>query len=92
MKFLLVPQQEVSTGKTSRTLRTLEWLLLGMRSLMALQMLQSSEGSLTSAADVRSRFVGLWWGEIVRRLRSAGSACHDRLVPVLRKKRTEKVE
>lgn len=41
MKLLLVPKQEVSAGEASCAFWALEWLLLGMRAFMTLQMLES---------------------------------------------------
>lgn len=59
VQFLLVAQQEVAAGKTTCALGALERLLLGMRSLMAFQMLQACEGALASLTDMRPRLVGL---------------------------------
>lgn len=66
VELLLMAQQQVPASETSRAFRTLKWLLLGVRSLMTLEMFQSRETSLASAADMRSRFVVLWRGEVGR--------------------------
>ena len=38
VQLLLVPQEEISTGETARTVLTFKWFLLCMRTLVALQM------------------------------------------------------
>lgn len=63
MKLLLMPKQQVPASKTSRALRTRKRFLLGVGAFMALQVLQSREGSRTCPAHMRSRFVGLGWRE-----------------------------
>lgn len=80
MEFLLVAQQEVSPSEASFALRALERFLLSVRPLMAFQMLQSSERALTGRADMRPRFVCLWWGEIGNRSFSIHSNCRAGLI------------
>lgn len=68
MKLLLMPQKQISPSKASRAFWTLKRLLLGMGSLMALQMLKAGKRALAGATDVRSGFIGLWRREIGRTL------------------------
>lgn len=58
-------EQEIPSSKAPSALGTFERLLLGMRSLMSFQMLQSGEGTLASGAYMRSWLVSLWWWEVV---------------------------
>jgi len=64
MQLLLVPEQQIATGETSRTLSAFEGLFFRVGPLMAFEMLQSCKSSLTSSAHMWSRFIRLWWGEI----------------------------
>lgn len=59
MEFLLVPQEQVAAGEAARAFGALEGFLFGVGTLMTLQVLESSEGSIAGPADVRPRFVGL---------------------------------
>ena len=59
MEFLLGSEEEVPAGEASRTLGALERLLLGMGTLMTLQMLEPGKRSIAGPADVRPRFVSL---------------------------------
>ena len=59
MKLLLVPEEQVPPGKTSRTFWAFEWFLLGMRPFMTLEMLEASKGAMASQTNVRSRFIRL---------------------------------
>jgi hypothetical protein len=64
VQLLLMTQKKIASCEATRTFGTLEWLLLGVGALMALQVFQSSEGPLTSRADMRSGFVRLGRREI----------------------------
>lgn len=68
MQFLLVTEQQVATGETSCTLGALEGLLLGVGTLVAFKMLETGEGALAGAADVRAGLIGLGRREIRGRL------------------------
>lgn len=59
MEFLLVSEQEIAARKASGTVGALEWLLLGVRTFMALEMLQSRKGATTGGADMGARLVCL---------------------------------
>lgn len=59
MKFLLVPQEQITASKAPRALGAFERLLLGMRPLVALQMFQTSKRALAGAANVWARLVRL---------------------------------
>ena len=64
MKLLLVSKKQITPGKASRAFRALEWLLLCVGTLVALEMLQASERTTASTTHVRSRFIGLWGWEV----------------------------
>lgn len=62
MKLLLMSEEEIPTSETSGTFRAFEWLLLRVRTLMTLQVLQTSKRPGTCCTDVRPRLIGLgWW-------------------------------
>lgn len=61
VEFLLVAQKEIPSGETPRAVWAFKGLLLGMRTLVAFQMLQTRERPGTCRADMRSRLVSLWW-------------------------------
>lgn len=75
MKLLLVSQQEVPPGKTSRAFWTLKRLFFGMRSFVPLQVLESRKCMTAGKADMRPGLISLRRGpfgiaclSIVRRL------------------------
>ncbi len=59
VQLLLMAQQQIAASKAPRTLRTLKRLFLGMRSLVAFQMLEPCKGALAGTANVGTRLVGL---------------------------------
>lgn len=59
VQLLLVSQQQITASKAPRALGTLKRLFLGVGTLVAFQVLEAGEGTLTSAADVGTRLVGL---------------------------------
>lgn len=66
MKLLLVAQEQVTPGKASLALGALKGLFLCVGAFVPLQMLEASEGSGASSADVGPRFVGLWRRKVGR--------------------------
>lgn len=58
-----MPQQQVAASEAPSALGALEGLLLGVGTLVALEVLESSEGTIAGPADVRPRFVGLGEGK-----------------------------
>lgn len=63
VQLLLMTQQQVAPRKTPRALWTLEGLLLGVRSLVALEVLQPCERAGAGGTHVRPWLVGLGWRE-----------------------------
>lgn len=64
MQLLLVTEEKIAARETPSTIRALEGLLLGVRALMALQVLQSGERATTSGTNMRTRFVCFWWWDV----------------------------
>jgi hypothetical protein len=68
VQLLLVSQEEVAAGKASCAVWALERLLLGVRALMALEMLESGKGATASGADVGPRLVCFGGRDAIGRL------------------------
>lgn len=66
MQFLLMSEQQVPSGKASRTVRAFKWLFLGVRPLMALEMFQSREGATACRTDMGSRLIRFRGWDITR--------------------------
>jgi hypothetical protein len=60
MQLLLVAQKQISPGETSGAIGALKGFLLGVRALMALQMLEAGKRAGACCADVRPRLLCLW--------------------------------
>lgn len=52
-------QKQITTSKASCTIRTFKGLFFGVRSLVALEVLQSREGTGASGANVGPRLISL---------------------------------
>ena len=59
-----MPQQKISSRKATRAFWALKWLLLCMRSLMALEMFKPRETPPARSTDVWPGLVSLWWREL----------------------------
>lgn len=64
MQLLLVTQEEVAAGKASGALGAGERLLLGVGSLVALEVLQAGKGPLACTTDMGAGLVGLGGREV----------------------------
>lgn len=59
MQLLLMTEEQIAARKASLAVRAFERLLLGMRTLMALEMLQSCKRATAGGADMGPRLVRL---------------------------------
>lgn len=65
MQLLLVSEQKVAAGETSRAFWALKGLFFSVGALVSLQMLETGECTLARLAGVRARLVGLGRREVV---------------------------